>query len=156
MMNITLDKAVAALFLALALYGVYAASQMPMTLGSQIGPGVFPLGVTIAFAVVAAVHLALALRQPEPMSAGSSDEPPQQDASLRRQVAVLVTLLIAVVAVTRVGYAVTMTTLVAVSLYLFEERRPLVVAAVAVSVTAVSYLLFVVTLGVRMPLGPTL
>lgn len=152
MRSVTLEATVTALLLALGLYGVYASSQMQMSLGSQIGPGVFPLGATTILAVLAGIQLWLTLRK-----SGDAEpelEPPPTGHAWRSQAVVLVSLFLAVILMNKIGYLATMFALISTGLWVFRERRPMVVVAVALAVTLISFLLFAVVLGVRMRFGP--
>ena len=152
----TLDFVVAGVFVAFGLYGVYAASQLPMSMGTQIGPGVFPFGATLLLALFATVHFGLLIlgRRPGRTESESAESDPMNRQALWRQLLVLGALIVAILAFRRVGYMVTMTSLVALALVTFDERRPVVVIALSSAVAALSYLLFSVALGVRMPFGP--
>ena len=154
----TLDFVVAGVFVAFGLYGVYAASQLPMSMGIQIGPGVFPFGATILLALFATVHFGLLIlgRRSGRTESESTDADTMDRHALSRQLLVLGALVVAILVFRRVGYMVTMTSLVDLALVTFDERRPLVVFALAAGVAALSYLLFSVALGVRMPFGPVL
>jgi hypothetical protein len=165
----SLDLAVATLFLGIGVYGVYAASQLRMALGTQVGPGVFPLGATLVLAALALIHFVVELRRAAGVGTQTGGDagvstgvspvaaaPGRSDRAVWRQLIVMVSLLLAVLLLRHVGYLITMTALVSVALVAFQERRPITIGLIAVGVALVSYALFSIALGVRMPAWPVL
>lgn len=133
------------LFLSIGLFfAVYAYSY---SLGSfaQLGPGAFPFGVGVVLAIIG---VALTLK-----SFAESGEPV---AAFNLKSAGLITLglIIGGATLTSLGVVVSVPAAVAISSLASGSLRPRVIFLMALLLTIFTYLVFIVALGIQLPLYP--
>ena len=151
------DTLFAGLFLAAGIVYEVMALRMPRGRIGQPGPGFFPMIVGAVLIVTAGACLiqALLVRR----SAGSAPEGPDEEAPARgnRQVSktwLLVGFLVLyILALQPVGFPIALTVFLAASIWVFGYRKWLPALGIAVALTVISYLTFVVWLKVPLPLG---
>lgn len=134
---------------AVAVLYVVAAALLPMGSASQPGPGVFPLVVGVAFALVCAGAVVEALARPAfrerlTLSAG---------VARRRLLVVTVTLLASIVATPYLGIFVAATALMLVSLRVLGNVGWVRSVVYGLVTSAVLYAVFVILLRVPLPNG---
>ena len=150
---ITPQSFFAALFLAAGIIYELVALKMPRGRIGYPGPGFYPMIVGVFLILTAAACLIQALMaKPAPAKAVTepSAESPRQFA---RTWALLAALVAYILAVQPVGFPIAMVAFLAISIWTFGYRRWLPVLLIAVGLTVVSYLCFMVWLKVPLPLG---
>ena len=151
------DTLFAGLFLAAGIVYEVMALRMPRGRIGQPGPGFFPMIVGAILILTAAACLVQALMTRR--SAGSAPEGPDEGVHARgnRQVSktwlLLIFLVLYILALQPVGFPIALTVFLMASIWVFGYRKWLPVAGIAVALTVISYLTFIVWLKVPLPLG---
>lgn len=132
--------------LALALFVAWENRVYPLGTLVEPGPGYLPLGLAV-FLGVTGLAIALGGR-------GSPRFAETRWPELTRAIVILVACGFAAIALERLGYRLTMAALLVFFLGVVERKKPVVVAAVAIGFSLISYLVFATWLRVPLPLGP--
>ena len=132
--------------LALALFVAWENRAYPLGTLVEPGPGYLPLALAVFLGVTGLV-IAVA-------GGGSTRFSENRWPELRRAAVILVACGFAALALERLGYRLTMAALLVFFLGVVERKGPLVVAAVAIGFSLISYLVFATWLKVPLPLGP--
>ena len=140
------DQISGLLLLALALFVAWENRAYPVGSLVDPGPGYLPLALAI-FLGVTGLLIALA-------GGGSPRFAQTRWPELTRAVVILVACGFAAIALERLGYRLTMAALLVFFLGVIERKKPVVVAAVALGFSLISYLVFATWLRVPLPLGP--
>ena len=153
----TYDTLFAGLFLAAGIVYEVMALRMPLGRIGQTGPGYFPVivGALLILTAAACLIQALATGRPgSPAEEAAEDAAPAQSA---RQTGktwhLLIFLVLYVLALQPVGFPIALTVFLMASIWVFGYRKWLPVAGIAVALTVISYLTFIVWLKVPLPLG---
>ncbi len=131
---------------ALALYVWWMNRAYPIGTLAEPGPGYVPLLLAI-FMGVMGVLVALGGGKSEPLAAMEWTE-------AKRAFALLVACGVAAFALERLGYRITMAALLIFFLGVMERRKPMMVAAVGIGFSLVTYYLFATLLRVPLPVSP--
>jgi hypothetical protein len=140
------DQVSGLLLLALALYVWWMNRAYPIGTLSEPGPGYVPLLLAI-FMGAMGVLVALSGGESMPLAAMEWTE-------ARRAMALLAACGVAAYALERLGYRITMAALLVFFLGVMERRSPLMVAAVGVGFSLVTYYVFATLLRVPLPVSP--
>jgi len=145
----------ASLLLAAGVVYEVVAFKMPRGRVGYPGPGFYPVIVGAFLVLTAAACLIQALTaKPAGTPAVAPVEPTGES---RRQVArtwvLLAALVVYILALEPLGFPITMTAFLAASIWTFGYRKWLPVLLMAVALTVVSYLCFMVWLKVPLPMG---
>lgn len=143
MKSVETDRASGAVFVVLA--GLFAAPAIDYGLGTfaRLGAGVFPLAVSILLGLVG---MALILRS----FAGEGDKVLPFD--LRAMAFIVAGMLFGAFGLNRFGLVVAVPGAVILASFASRERRPVGVLIAAAVLTLFAWLVFLVGLGVRLPL----
>lgn len=133
-------------FVIIALAVAWENRAYPLGSLSEPGPGYLPLGFAIA---LGAFGLAVALRGGASPLINSIDW-----TEGKRAVALLIACAVAVFALERIGYRLTMIALLMFLLGVVERKRPLPTALVALGFAFISHFVFATLLKVQLPRGP--
>jgi putative tricarboxylic transport membrane protein len=153
----TYDALFAGLFLAAGIVYEVMAFRMPMGRIGQPGPGYFPVivgAVLILTAAACLVQALMAMRSGSPISDGGNEEASAQGNRQTGKTWLLLGFLVLyVLALQPVGFPIALTVFLVASIQVFGFRKWLPTAGIAVALTVVSYLTFVMWLKVPLPLG---
>ncbi|MCX5734694.1 MAG: tripartite tricarboxylate transporter TctB family protein [candidate division NC10 bacterium] len=153
----TYDTLFAGLFLAAGIVYEVMAFRMPLGRIGQPGPGYFPtiVGAFLVLTAAACLIQALAVgRRGSPTEEAAEDAAPAQSARQTGKTwLLLIFLVLYVLALQPVGFPIALTVFLVASIWVFGYRKWLPVAGIAVALTVISYLTFVVWLKVPLPLG---
>jgi putative tricarboxylic transport membrane protein len=151
------DTLFAGLFLAAGIVYEVMALWMPRGRIGQPGPGYFPVIVGAFLILTAAACLIQALaagRHGNPAGEAAEDAAPAQSARQTGKTwLLLIFLVLYVLALQPVGFPIALTVFLVASIWVFGYRKWLPVAGIAVALTVISYLTFIVWLKVPLPLG---
>ena len=140
------DQLSGLLLIALALYVWWMNREYPIGTLSEPGPGYVPLLLAI-FMGVMGVLVVLSGGKSTPLAAMEWTE-------AGRAIALLTACGAAAYALERLGYRITMAALLVFFLGVMERRHPLMVAAVGVGFSLVTYYVFATLLRVPLPVSP--
>jgi hypothetical protein len=140
------DQVSGLMLAALALYVWWMNRAYPIGTLAEPGPGYVPLLLAI-FMGVMGVLVALGGGKSEPLAAMEWTE-------AKRAFALLVACGVAAFALERLGYRITMAALLIFFLGVMERRKPMMVAAVGIGFSLVTYYLFATLLRVPLPVSP--
>lgn len=133
-------------FAALGLVWLRGSAALPLWDLETPGPGFLPLVFGASLLMLSALSAAQAVFAPK--------EPAEDQGGLRKPLKVLLISALAVTALEKAGFVLTIFFML-LALYALVERKPLRFAFMAaVAVTAALHVIFVVWLGVPLPLGP--
>ena len=140
------DQVSGLMLAALALYVWWMNRAYPIGTLAEPGPGYVPLLLAI-FMGVMGVLVALGGGKSEPLAAMEWTE-------AKRAFALLVACGVTAFALERLGYRITMAALLIFFLGVMERRKPMMVAAVGIGFSLVTYYLFATLLRVPLPVSP--
>jgi putative tricarboxylic transport membrane protein len=128
---------------------------MPRGRIGQPGPGFFPMIVGAFLVLTAAGCLVQAFmtRRVARLTEQSVETPASEDRQIARVWLLIGFLVLYAVAVQPVGFPIALMLFLAASIWIFGYRRWLPTLGIAVALTVISYLTFVVWLKVPLPLG---
>jgi putative tricarboxylic transport membrane protein len=153
----TYDTLFAGLFLAAGIVYEVMAFRMPQGRIGQPGPGFFPMIVGAFLVLTAAACLIQALaagRRGNPAGEAAEAAAPAQSARQTGKTwLLLVFLVLYILALQPVGFPIALTVFLVASIWVFGYRKWLPALGIAVALTVISYLTFVVWLKVPLPLG---
>ena len=140
------DLVLSLTFAALGLVWLRGAATLPMWDRETPGPGFLPLVFGASLLVLAALSAAQAVFAPQ--------KPAEDPGGFRKPLKVLLISALAVTALQTVGFVLTIFAML-LALYVLVERKPLRSAFIAAAAFAGAlHVIFVVWLGVALPLGP--
>jgi hypothetical protein len=145
-------------FVAFGVFALYLSVGLPiMTTAGRVGAGMFPVSVSVGIIALSLWLLSTTFVIPEAVAEEATVESPvpRREVWMRGGASVLV-MLIMLLALSRLGYVLTMTAAVSALMWLFGERRPLVVLPLAIGGVVATYLLFALFLNVRLQPFPQL
>jgi hypothetical protein len=140
------DQVSGLMLVALALYVGWMNRVYPIGTLAEPGPGYVPLLLAI-FMGVMGLLVVLSGGRSTPLAA-------LQWTEAKRAVALLIACGVAAYALERLGYRITMATLLVFLLGVMERRKPMMVAAVGIGFSLVTYYLFATLLRVPLPVSP--
>jgi hypothetical protein len=140
------DQVSGLMLLALALYVWWMNRAYPLGSLAEPGPGYMPLLLAI-FMGVMGLLVTLSGGKSMPLAAIEWTE-------ARRAIALLIACAVAAYALERLGYRITMAALLVFFLGVMERRKPMMVAAVGVGFSLITYYIFATLLRVPLPVSP--
>lgn len=141
------DFALGLLVLAFAILGLWQASTLPMGNAAEMQAGYFPRGVFGLLLLLGALCVARGLRRSAPAA-----EP--QSGWMRAAAAVSLAVIVFALTLEKLGLVAAAALLCLIASTASAASRPLESLALALALAAGSALLFVVVLGVAMPIWP--
>ena len=143
---LTTDRVAGAALVVVGLVAVWQSLQFPFGSLHRPGPAYVPVLLAVLLIVFGLAVAALGGASRRLDAIGWAE--------WRHAVAIFATCAFAAVALERLGYRLTMAALLVFFLGVVERKKPLVVAAVALGFSLISYLVFATWLRVPLPLGP--
>ena len=140
------DQVSGLMLVALALYVWWMNRAYPIGSLSEPGPGYVPLLLAI-FMGAMGLLVALSGAKSMPLAAMEWTE-------AKRAIALLIACGVAAYALERLGYRITMAALLIFFLGVMERRKPMMVAAVGIGFSLVTFYLFATLLRVPLPVSP--
>ena len=140
------DQVSGLMLVALALYVWWMNRAYPIGSLSEPGPGYMPLLLAI-FMGAMGLLVALSGAKSMPLAAMEWTE-------AKRAIALLIACGVAAYALERLGYRITMAALLIFFLGVMERRKPMMVAAVGIGFSLVTFYLFATLLRVPLPVSP--
>lgn len=140
------DQVSGLMLLALGLYVWWMNRAYPLGSLAEPGPGYMPLLLAI-FMGVMGLLVTLSGGKSMPLAAIEWTE-------ARRAIALLIACAVAAYALERLGYRITMAALLVFFLGVMERRKPMMVAAVGVGFSLITYYVFATLLRVPLPVSP--
>jgi len=146
------DTLFAGLFLVAGIAYEVMAFRMPRGRIGQPGPGFFPLivGAILVLTATACLFQALATSR---SSSLTEEGPVQSNRQVNKIWLLLGFLVLYILALQPVGFPIAIAIFLVASIWAFGYRKWLPTLGIAVALTAISYLTFVVWLKVPLPLG---
>ena len=142
------DRVSSLVLVVFALLAVNEARKIRLGSFSNPGPGFVPLCLAVALALVAAILLWRALREP------AAPAPPAEPGERWKPVASLIALAAYAFALEPLGFVLATAVLLFFFFRVLDGQRWWIALASAVVVSALSYLIFARALHVRLPEGP--
>lgn len=159
-MDRRVDIAISAAFIALGIFVIIVASQIPSGIHKDpVGPRAFFYGCAGIFILGGLFTIGQRMMSWRyetgnvVESEGSGDEPGQPASAINAGLIILFTLIYAAL-LEPLGYLLATPLFVAAALVLLKVRRPVAVFLIAVLFTLIAYVVFAQVLSVRIPVGP--
>jgi hypothetical protein len=143
---LTSDRVAGAALLGIAVFAVWQNSVLPLGTLSEPGPGSVPLMLAVLLGLTGALVFAFGAGSPLVRALGWSDFP--------RAAAILAAAGFAAFAFERLGYRVTIASLLIFLIGVVERQRPIAVLAISLGFAVISYWIFNSLLLVQLPRGP--